>query len=305
MAPPPSAVNLGSCIAGIPITLHYTFFLLCALYFIDAFLTHRTDYPAFMLFVVVLYGPVLFLTVLIHELGHAITTKKLGGEVGGIILWPLGGFALCGPVDALGGDLKVALAGPITHVFQGFFWWIIYAALAGSKHGWWPSWIVYLDVLSDGAAGFMEILSAQALWLNIVLLCFNLFLPAYPLDGGRIYAASLILVFKMKSIAAAKVTAITAMLISAGMVLYSIYTFLARTAGSGLLLGLVGVFVFYQSFELWNSAKRNDLANHPIFGRECYGDGNEHSNSRGGGSGQEQEQEIETVPAQTEEAEMV
>ena len=153
MAPPRSAVNLGSCIAGIPITLHYTFFVLCGLYFVDAFLSHRSDYPVFMLFVVILYGPVLFVTILIHELGHALMTKRLGGEVGGIVLWPLGGFALCGPVDSLRGELKVALAGPITHVFQGLVWWIVYASLAGSTHGWWPSWIVYLDVLSNGVAG--------------------------------------------------------------------------------------------------------------------------------------------------------
>ena len=40
-----------------------------------------------MLFVVVLYGPVLMLTVLIHEFGHVFATKRLGGEVGGIELW--------------------------------------------------------------------------------------------------------------------------------------------------------------------------------------------------------------------------
>lgn len=40
-----------------------------------------------MLFVVVLYGPVLMLTVLIHEFGHVFATKRLGGEVGGVVLW--------------------------------------------------------------------------------------------------------------------------------------------------------------------------------------------------------------------------
>ena len=106
----------------------------------------------------------------------------------------------------------------------------------------------------------------------------------------------------MKSMAAAKVTAGTAMLISGGMILYSVYTFLSRTAGSGLLLGLVGVFVFYQSYELWSATKRNDLSNHPIFGWECYGDANNQSGASSG-VGQESEGDVE-VPAQTDEAVM-
>ena len=51
-------------------------------------------------------------------------TKRLGGSVGGIVLWPLGGFALCGPTEALSGDLKVALAGPLMHVPMGLLWWV-------------------------------------------------------------------------------------------------------------------------------------------------------------------------------------
>lgn len=311
MAPPPSTVNLGSCIAGVPVTLHYSFFILLIFYFFDAFLSYRTNYPMYMVFVLVLYGPVLFLTILVHEFGHALTTKKLGGSVGGIVLWPLGGFALCGPTDGLSGDLKVALAGPMTHVPMGFIWWAIYVGVTGGENGLWPSWTVYLDVLSDGAAGFFQMLSAQAVWLNIYLLGFNLFLPAYPLDGGRIYAASLILLFKMKSQTAAKVTSITAMLIASCMVGYSIVTFLYRTAGSGLLLGLVGVFVFFQSYELWTAAKRNELSDHPIFGRQCYQSGSSgttgNNTSSGSSGGQEQVGEVEAqvpVPAQTDEAVM-
>jgi len=40
-----------------------------------------------MLFVVVLYGPVLLLTILVHEFGHVFATKRQGGEVGGVVLW--------------------------------------------------------------------------------------------------------------------------------------------------------------------------------------------------------------------------
>jgi len=301
----PSAIPLGSCISGIPITLHYSFFLLLLVEFVYAlrYTTTTPSYPIFTLFVVILYGPVLLFTILVHEFGHALTTKKLGGSVGGIVLWPLGGFALCGPTEALSGDLKVALMGPLMHIPMGFVWWIIYAGIAGSTHGYWPSMTIYLDVLSNSAAGFIEILSAQALYLNILLLCFNLFLPAYPLDGGRIYASTLILLFKLPPIKAAKVTAITAMLLSAGMILYSIISIFADSSGSELLLGIVGIFVFFQSHELWVSARTGALGNHPIFGRECYRTTTTTGGSSSGNNEGGDEQDT-AVPAQSDEAAM-
>ncbi len=92
------------------------------------------------------------------------------------------------------------------------------------------------------------------------------------LDGGRVYAAFLILVFKLKSLKAAIVTAITAMLISFGMIVFAIIGWFVGTYGTGLYLGLVGVFVFYESYELWTAARRDGLDGHSIFGRKCYQD---------------------------------
>ena len=80
------------------------------------------------------------------------------------------------------------------------------------------------------------------------------------------------LVVKLKAQVAAKVTAITAMLISGGMILYAIISFFKTTYGNELFLGLVGVLVFYESYELWTAASRNELEGHSIFGRKCYQD---------------------------------
>lgn len=239
------------------------------------------------------------MTIIIHELGHALTCKKLGGQTDGIVLWPLGGFAICGPTDSLVGDLWVALAGPLTHIPMFLLWWIVYVATKTSTMSFWPSWTIYLDILSSSARGFFAMLSAQAVYLNLALLCFNLFIPAYPLDGGRVYAASLILVFKMDTLKAAKVTSITGMILATGMILYAIISTLIGKVGTQLLLGLIGVFVFYQSYELW--AQKNDLSNHPIFGRQCY----QRSGTSGTGSSvTEIEEGSSVVPAQKDEAVM-
>lgn len=148
-----SAVSLGSCIGGIPITLHWSFFLLLALEFINALIKYWRNYPIYILFVIVLYGPILFVTILTHELGHALTTKKLGGTVGGIVLWPLGGFALCGPTEGLKGDLTVALAGPVMHIPMAFIWWCIFVGTSEDEWGLWPSSTIYLETLAGSAAG--------------------------------------------------------------------------------------------------------------------------------------------------------
>ena len=116
------------------------------------------------------------------------------------------------------------------------------------------------------------------------------------MDGGRIYAACLILAFNLKSLTAAKVTAITAMVISSGMILLAIISLFTTSFGNELFLGLVGVFVFYESHELWTAARRDELGDNAIFGRKCYQDRNVGNNNDG------EAPAAPPVPAQNDEA---
>ncbi|KAL3798168.1 hypothetical protein HJC23_005729 [Cyclotella cryptica] len=285
------SISLGS-IRGIPITLHYSFFLLLVL---ELFISIRyTAYPLFILFIITLYGPVLLLTIIIHELGHAFMTRRLGGVVEGIILWPLGGFALCGPVESLG-RIEGGVDGTCDAYSHGFDLVGVSRRVKEGQAGLWPDWTIYLDVLSASAVGFFQTLASEAFYMNLILLGFNLFIPAYPLDGGRIYAASLILVLKLGPVMAAKVTAVTAMLLSVAMVVYAIISFLTGIGGSGLLLGLIGIFIFSNSYDLFASARQNNLGDHPIFGRQCYR-GTGGSTGESGGDGPQE------VPAQSDSA---
>lgn len=269
------ALNLGSCIAGIPIRLHYTFFLLLAIELISSL---RYGEPLFILLLFLLYGPILLITIIVHELGHALTTKKLGGEVGGIILWPLGGFALCGPTDrGASGDLKVAIAGPLTHIPQMLTWLGVYAAVANgdfSNFG----MSISLRVLQDGGGGFMSVLSAQSFWLNLFLMIFNLFVPAYPLDGGRCLAATLILCgVSVRRTALA--TSVTGMLIAMGLAVWGLVSFFVLEHHSGMFTALIGLFIFHSSKELFDMTKTGRINEHPIFGRRCYSEQEPASNA--------------------------
>ena len=98
------------------------------------------------------------------------------------------------------------------------------------------------------------------------------------------------------------------MLIAHGMIIYAIINYFSyHTTNSELMIGLVGVFVLYQSYELWVAAKHDDLAHHTIFGRKCYSDNV--GNSTGGGSNDGNNNNTgrrdETVPAQENETEIV
>ena len=117
------------------------------------------------------------------------------------------------------------------------------------------------------------------------------------------------MVFKLKSLTAAKVSAVTAMLISVGMIIYAIINYFSyQTTNSELMIGLVGIFVFYQSYELWVAAKNDDLGNHAIFGRKCYAEttneGDRSGISSSSSSNNSQSPEV-AVPAQTNESEIV
>ena len=62
------------------------------------------------------FSLILFVTVIVHELGHALTARKVGGKAHEIVLWPLGGLAYTSGHGSLKNQLKVTLGGPLTHI---------------------------------------------------------------------------------------------------------------------------------------------------------------------------------------------
>lgn len=126
----------------------------------------------------------LFGSIVVHELGHALVARRHGIDVAGITISPLGGFALLSRESRTPGEeLKIAAAGPLATLG------VIVAAVAAALL------LVGPGELADGAlvSGEGE-LSAVTLTLsflvtmNVIVLLFNL-IPAFPLDGGRIVRA--------------------------------------------------------------------------------------------------------------------
>ena len=107
-----------------------------------------------------------------HELGHALTARRLGVPAHEILIWPLGGLAFIAHCPSARSDLLIAVAGPAT-----LFWLALLSAAT--------PWYVRGDgtvVLQDWSWGAR--LCAGAMVMNFALAIFNLGVPAYPLDGG-------------------------------------------------------------------------------------------------------------------------
>ncbi|HUN79725.1 MAG TPA: site-2 protease family protein [Solirubrobacteraceae bacterium] len=122
-----------------------------------------------------------FVSLVLHELGHALAARRNGLQVLGIELWALGGVTrTAGSAQSAGVELRVAAAGPAVSVLVTAICVGIGAALAANRH--------FFEV-AVGSGGLHA--SPVVVWLswiatlNVLVLILNL-IPAFPLDGGQI-----------------------------------------------------------------------------------------------------------------------
>lgn len=186
----------------------------------------------------------------------------------GILLSPLGGFALCGPTNGnVVEDLWVALAGPLAHIPQAIFWIALYFVLNQGKLQEHFAPDININYLKQGGfVAFWSIIAIQAAMMNVTLLVFNLAIPAYPMDGGRCLAALLIMC-GASTYSAAMVTSMTAMLVGCA---FCVVGFYPVWSVSGMLLAFFGVFIMHSSLELRRMTMRGQVHEHPLFDRACY-----------------------------------
>jgi Zn-dependent protease len=188
-----------------------------------------------------------------------------------IVLWPLGGYVVLGRTEGLEimEDFWVALAGPLTHIPMAGLWFVGMVIVAGTTD---VDLLqqYYVEDLSKPSV-FLEVFFRDCVLLNAVLFLFNLFIPAYPLSGGRIWAA-LLVKCGVKVNTAAYVTSITALLLAAGMVVWGLYVFLLddTDGGSPIFLFLIAAFIAINSFSLLTKARQGKALEHALFAKECY-----------------------------------
>ncbi len=220
-------------IAGVPVVLAYSWFIIAAFTVIVYGPVLGRQNPALGVsayIVAFAYAVLLLISVLVHELAHALTAKIYGWPTQKIVLNLWGGHTQFESFTATPGrSVLVALAGPAAN----------FVLAAGA-------WLV----LSSAATGSVaEILVNIFMWANFLIAVFNV-LPGLPLDGGRLVESA---VWKATG-SQAKGT------VAAGwggriIVVAICYWFIARPllAGDALEFGLLMITVLVGSF-LWMGA---------------------------------------------------
>lgn len=133
---------------------------------------------------------ILFGCVLLHELGHCYGARKVGGDADEILLWPLGGLARVDLPNNPRAHMFTTVCGPLVNVILCAIAAVVLVLWAGNP-GAVP--INPLAPLTPIDSSFYPS-TAQA-WLmrffaiNYILLLFNVLLPFYPFDGGRMLQA--------------------------------------------------------------------------------------------------------------------
>jgi len=113
----------------------------------------------------------LFVIVTMHEFGHALACRQVGGRANQIVLWPLGGVAYVDPPPRAGATLWSIAAGPLVNV--ALIPVLLVLGTTSRSLGW-------ATTLPD-----VHLLLRWIWRINLGLLIFNM-LPIYPLDGGQI-----------------------------------------------------------------------------------------------------------------------
>ena len=116
----------------------------------------------------------LFASIVLHELGHALVARRHGLSIRGITLFIFGGVAeMTDEPPTAKAEFLVAVAGPAVSVVLGVVFLV--GGTVGTLAGW-PAPLVAVAVVVG--------------WMNLALVLFNM-VPAFPLDGGRVLRSML------------------------------------------------------------------------------------------------------------------
>jgi len=239
---PPTRFDLHFSVFGIPVRVHPLFWLIALL------LGSSSD----LLFIPI-WIFVVFISILVHELGHALAFRRYGVDshivlhmMGGLTIpeaAPWGtGFASVSPGPKQ--NIVISLAGP----FTGFFFAaLVIAAVVVSGGAVQTTWLfgfipLPLSPILPFGGRILGIFIATLLWVNVFWGLINL-LPVYPMDGGQV-ARNVLIQYDpfdgvRKSIWLSVIT---------GAILALVGFFIFRSTYMAILFGLLA-FQSYQSLQ--------------------------------------------------------
>ncbi|HEX3253435.1 MAG TPA: site-2 protease family protein [Pyrinomonadaceae bacterium] len=230
-------IKLGR-IFGVEIGLHYSWFIIALLItfsLANQFQLNNPSWSDSLRWGLALVTAVLFfISIVLHELSHALVAKARGLPVRSITLFALGGVA---QIEKEAADAKtefwMGIVGPITSFVIGLLCLGITFAL-----GWNPPAVP------------QQPLPAMLMWLgviNIGLALFNM-IPGFPLDGGRVLRGILWWITG-NARRATTIAARVGQIIAFGMIIYGVMQFFGGAGINGLWLVFIGWFLLSASRE--------------------------------------------------------
>jgi len=230
-------IKLGR-IFGVEIGLHYSWFIIAALITFSLANQFQLNNPRWTSTLrwglAVVTAVLFFISIVAHELSHALVAKARGLPVRSITLFALGGVA---QIEKEAADAKtefwMGIVGPITSFLIGLLCLGLTLAL-----GWNPPDMPHQPV------------QAILMWLgviNIGLAIFNM-IPGFPLDGGRVLRG-LLWWITGDARRATTIAARVGQIIAFGMILYGVMQFFGGAGINGLWLAFIGWFLLSASRE--------------------------------------------------------
>jgi Zn-dependent protease len=130
----------------------------------------------------------LWWVVLLHECGHALAARWMGGASGEYLMWPLGGLAFPALPRSWRAHLVTAVAGPAANLLLFVLLAVVLRVTSGSLSVAVPN-VFSHDAILDGLLATHQswLLTTVFIlqWMNTLVLLVNL-LPILPFDGGRV-----------------------------------------------------------------------------------------------------------------------
>jgi len=212
-----NVLQLGT-VKGIKVSIHWTFLILIGWIVFTNVREGRTVTDIFWSVGFILS---IFVCVVLHELGHALTAQRFHIKTKDITLYPIGGVARLESIPKKPREeLLVALAGPAVNLLIVILLYpFIDIALLEDPN----------NLMVIGSANFVLAFVAVNFWLAI----FNL-IPAFPMDGGRVFRA--LLSFKINRAKATRIAASLGQVVAIGFVLLGFY--------ANPFLIFIGLFIF-------------------------------------------------------------
>ncbi len=215
---PHSRLNMAWTIGrlfGIPVRLHFTMILVPFLTYNWMPIHTLTGFFTWATLVILLFG-----SVLLHELGHALTARTFGIHTQDIVLTPIGGIARVSAMPQKPKqEIAIAAAGPLVSLALAAISFVLFIG------------IQFIPLAPQIFSAASEILFVT----NLILALFNL-VPALPMDGGRVLRG--ILALKRDYLTATRIAAKIGRALAVAGGVFALWT-------GNLNLGLISVFIYF------------------------------------------------------------